>query len=303
MWLVRPSPARRRAGPGPRLLAVAAAVLALGLSTGGRPPPVAPTGDVGAADGSPGLAVAGEGSPRSRRADRQPFRAGFVPPPSRPPVASSARPPPEETAVAAGDPARASAAATGNPDDPARGDGAFPGPDVVAQAPEGFGVVAGAASAGSGERRTFTVEVEEGFEADADELLDTTVSALLDTESSWARDHTLAQVEDPGAADVRVVLASPATVDERCGAAGLDTEGDSSCWDGERTMLNGDRWRNGVDHVDDLETYRAYLVNHEVGHALGHGHVDCPEAGAAAPVMMQQTLGLDGCRPNPWPYP
>ena len=93
---------------------------------------------------------------------------------------------------------------------------------------------------------------------------------------------------------------------------------------GEDTvLLNESRWvRGAVPFQGDLGSYRQYLINHEVGHAVGFAeHVPCPEPNALAPVMMQQTLSMnnaqlhqmspddnypdnpDTCRPNPWPYP
>jgi hypothetical protein len=49
-----------------------------------------------------------------------------------------------------------------------------------------------------------------------------------------------------------------------------------------------------------LNMYRTYVILHEFGHALGHGHENCETYGGPAPVMMQQTLGTGKCFPDPW---
>jgi hypothetical protein len=69
-------------------------------------------------------------------------------------------------------------------------------------------------------------------------------------------------------------------------------------------VLNLRRWVLGAEaYGTDLAAYRTYLVNHEVGHGIGHAHEYCGGAGQPAPVMMQQTYGLKGCTPWPWPTP
>jgi hypothetical protein len=68
-----------------------------------------------------------------------------------------------------------------------------------------------------------------------------------------------------------------------------------------RAVVNAMRWLAGAATYQDLHAYRAYVINHEVGHGLGHPHRGCPAPGAPAPVMVQQTIGLQGCAPNPWP--
>jgi hypothetical protein len=35
-----------------------------------------------------------------------------------------------------------------------------------------------------------------------------------------------------------------------------------------------------------------------IGQKLGHDHKKCPCKGCKAPIMMQQTLGIDSCVPN-----
>jgi hypothetical protein len=69
-------------------------------------------------------------------------------------------------------------------------------------------------------------------------------------------------------------------------------------------VINAVRWGIGAKtYGRDLLSYREYLINHEVGHGLGRGHVRCPRPGWRAAVMVQQTKSLEGCRANPWPYP
>ena len=102
--------------------------------------------------------------------------------------------------------------------------------------------------------------------------------------------------------DFRVSLVSPGSMETWC--PGVGTGGYTSCRYGERAVINLARWETAVpDYDGDIATYRLYVVNHEVGHALGNGHQDCPGPGQLAPVMQQQTLGLQGCAKNAWPYP
>lgn len=155
---------------------------------------------------------------------------------------------------------------------------------------------------GPGAALRFSVEVEKGLDVGPDAFAAVVERVLFD-ERSWVGggDVALRRV-DRGPVAFTVTLAHPSTVDERC--LPLRTVGRYSCWDGRRVMLNVDRWLRGAPtYRGDLLAYRRYLVNHEVGHALGHGHVGCPAAGRRAPVMVQQTMGLGGCRRNPWPYP
>jgi hypothetical protein len=78
-----------------------------------------------------------------------------------------------------------------------------------------------------------------------------------------------------------------------------------SCANRGRAVINWVRWRDGatVPWGSNLSGYRTYVINHEVGHALGHDHRRCPGAGRISPVMHQQTFTGPPCRPNGWPLP
>ncbi len=78
-----------------------------------------------------------------------------------------------------------------------------------------------------------------------------------------------------------------------------------SCRVGRFVIINQTRWTSASPawhaYGRSLRDYRHMVVNHETGHWLGRGHSGCPSPGAKAPVMMQQSKGLAGCRANPWP--
>jgi hypothetical protein len=156
---------------------------------------------------------------------------------------------------------------------------------------------------GSGPVRRYAVEVEDGIPVGVADFA-RFVEEVLGDPRGWtaAGDVSLQRVGTDATADFLVRLATPATTDAHC--APLDTDGKVSCRNGADVMINLVRWLEGAPPSGlELLDYRRYLISHEVGHALGHEHVGCPGPGQLAPVMLQQTLGLEGCAPNPWPHP
>ena len=150
--------------------------------------------------------------------------------------------------------------------------------------------------------RTVAVQVENGLPADTEAAADFVLGTLNDPRGWHTQGFSFARTDDTAQADIIVVLASPQTSADMCRP--LITGGKLSCREGRRAILTWYRWVNGhQDYGDDLTGYRHYVVNHEVGHALGRSHVGCPGAGRPAPVMMQQTKGLKPCTPNPWVEP
>lgn len=153
---------------------------------------------------------------------------------------------------------------------------------------------------------SFAVRVEQPLSIDVAEAAATVVE-ILDDERSWTGLEDvvfhLATDRDP---DLLVSIATPSTTDSMC--LPLNTVGRLSCRRANQVILNADRWDRGPDvyhasYDGALDEYRRYLVNHEVGHFLGKGHVQPANCNSStrAPVMMQQTFGLRGCAINGWP--
>jgi len=160
---------------------------------------------------------------------------------------------------------------------------------------------------GTGPLHRFVVEVEDGIGV-AGAAFAEAVETTLGDPRSWGNGGKMsfqrvgAAESAAGQYEFKVTLVSPGNMETYC--PGVGTGGYTSCRYGDRAVINLARWATAVPHYDgDIATYRLYVVNHEVGHALGNGHRDCPGAGQLAPVMQQQTLGLHGCVKNAWPYP
>ncbi|MER6708645.1 DUF3152 domain-containing protein [Streptomyces fumanus] len=176
-----------------------------------------------------------------------------------------------------------------------------------------FDAVPGVAKApGKGQKFTYRVDVERGLRLDGG-LFARAVQETLNDDRSWAHNgaRTFERIHS-GHPDFVITLASPGTTADWCAKSGLDTTIDNVSCDSaatERVMINAYRWARGAKTYGDAKiyAYRQMLINHEVGHRLGHNHVTCDKDGDLAPVMQQQTkfLEYDGirCRANPWPYP
>ncbi|MGW4819721.1 DUF3152 domain-containing protein [Streptomyces sp. NPDC004227] len=175
-----------------------------------------------------------------------------------------------------------------------------------------FDAVPGFAKApGAGRKYTYRVDVEQGLGLDGEHFA-AAVQKTLNDRRSWAHGgaRTFERISS-GRPDFVITLASPGTTATWCAKSGLDTTVDNVSCDSaatERVMINAYRWAQGSKtYGDEMYVYRQMLINHEVGHRLGFGHVTCDKDGALAPVMQQQTKFLDHdgihCLPNAWPYP
>lgn len=118
------------------------------------------------------------------------------------------------------------------------------------------------------------------------------VFRILNSEHGWARRR-----------DFDIVLAQASTLPTFSSVCSEQY----SCRVGNNVIINDDRWNSGTDvwmsGGGDLARYRTMVINHEVGHRLGHidNEMTCAGAGQAAPLMQEQSIFLDGCAINEYP--
>lgn len=128
----------------------------------------------------------------------------------------------------------------------------------------------------------------------------------LNNPKGWPRagaTFTLADQSAGQACDMTITLAQAqymTTFSDGC-------SDEYSCRVGNDVIINADRWNGAtpswIQGGGTLGRYRELVINHEVGHRLGHidNETPCAGPGNPAPVMLQQSMGLDGCTPNEWP--
>jgi hypothetical protein len=145
---------------------------------------------------------------------------------------------------------------------------------------------------------TYSVSTRGRIRADVDRFHALVAETYADPRG-WRKAHVRFREVDEGGR-FTVVLAQARylpTYSGECSTA-------YSCRVGRNVIINQNRWRFGSPYFPgDLREYREMVVNHETGHWLGHGHAYCRRDGALAPVMQQQSKGMQGCRVNPWPLP
>lgn len=188
---------------------------------------------------------------------------------------------------------------------------------------------------GTGKLYTYTIEVEDGIDPASyagDDAFATAVEGTLSNPTQgWTWDGKIAfQRVDANFPNptFRVSLTTPETT-HRPDACGFQIKFEASCYRKSlgRVLINLARWVRGAKaYGADMTGYRQYAINHEVGHALGNQHVGCGGTDQPAPVMMQQSFGVnddyvsmlndipggdkgkvakDGriCKTNSWPNP
>ncbi len=130
------------------------------------------------------------------------------------------------------------------------------------------------------------------------------VAETLNDARGWTR-AGLKFVEVTDGQDLNVVLSDAASLEGYNGYC----SGSLSCTSGfNEVIINDERWRLGTSETVNggmsMRDYQNMVVNHEVGHWLGHySHIEvCDVDGEAAPIMLQQSTGLRNCGAfNPWP--
>jgi hypothetical protein len=135
-----------------------------------------------------------------------------------------------------------------------------------------------------------------------------TVFSILNSTKGWPRAGATFSYEASSKGsgtqcDMTLILAEASTMKSFSDGCSEDY----SCRVGDEVIINLDRWNSATTEWlkagGTVARYRILVINHEVGHRLGHldNEATCSVSGGPAPVMQQQSMSLGGCAPNEWP--
>jgi len=145
---------------------------------------------------------------------------------------------------------------------------------------------------------TYSIETQDPELADVQFAFASSVLRTLSDPQGWGRSGVsfCPVLESP---DVSIILALPDTVDKLCDP--IHTVGEVSCAIHGNAVINYKRWMGATDAWEDLDDYRRYVINHEVGHVMGMFHRHKCTKDGSAPLMMQQSRNKIKCEPNSYP--
>lgn len=155
-----------------------------------------------------------------------------------------------------------------------------------------------------GNYRNFTYEVISwgAISTDLESFAASAAETMADARG-WAQAGITFERQASGG-DFSLVLSDAATLGTIAGCSS-----DWSCRAGRYVIINEARWLGATTSWNNdggsLRDYQHMVINHEVGHFLGHGHPPasfvCTTSYTPAPIMLQQSIDLRGCAHNPWP--
>jgi uncharacterized protein DUF3152 len=144
----------------------------------------------------------------------------------------------------------------------------------------------------------YTIKIDDKYHLNKN-LIINKIKNTLNDKRGWIKfGYIFEYVDSKKNADFIITFKDNDEIVDICDLAGL------SCADTNENIIyfNLYRWKKGSNKsMLNLDDYRNYVINHEVGHILGKHHIPLGKKGTKAPIRIQQTVGIGHHKPNSWP--